>query len=725
LELVSTFFHKPCLFCDTTTFQRELLCEGCRHLRLGHLVRCGLLEVVPYTVPLRVDVPKIRDHTVTECPVCKSVDHVLAISPNLETLAKMKEGNYRIQISFGMGFGSRTIELRVWVVYRSESRTQQAFAGSLHISERQDIDRELVGQKIKWTTVKKNISQCFNSHKKCNQHPTANLPEAFRVIDVVDRRVVQVKPDSFIALSYVWGVNPRLDLLTTLRGTIDAMKKKNGLPASHMPRTIEDAISVCLELGYQYLWVDRICIIQDDQEDKNSQIEAMGSIFQRADLVLIAAYGDSMDYGIAGVSRQRAQVQRSEYFEDCQITNIISERPNDLDDPLQVWSKRGWTYQEAALSRRSLVFYGSLSFFQCDESVTHEDLYNTVDYSHPVVARLVSKKSTSQFQLFMRHVRDFTLRKLTYQSDTYNAFYGVFRALYEEENTWLYGLPLKHFDQTLLWYSGSGARKGRRYELQGVVFPSWSWASHAGVSDEIGYQGGSVLGSKYCGTFVAWYFMDSAFPGATKLLNIPKDTDFVENWQHYMAIACGEGCFENISFDFSSINESPTEMDERFGSRWKDQCSFYEEAFLEPSGLHRIAQSTKSGTIAGRCQAACLHLQRNSVDSLFIINPDFKVVGKLLGDTVVLKQELTWLDGMTSSAFEFIALSLSSERLSFEMRPEYEYHDIEGRRLLYPPIVNVMMISWEDGCAYRQAIGWVHLKAWGKLNRKWGWVLLQ
>jgi hypothetical protein len=31
-----------------------------------------------------------------------------------------------------------------------------------------------------------------------------------------------------------------------------------------LPRTISDTITVCKELGIRYLWVDRLCIRQDD-----------------------------------------------------------------------------------------------------------------------------------------------------------------------------------------------------------------------------------------------------------------------------------------------------------------------------------------------------------------------------------------------------------------------------------------------------------------------------
>lgn len=60
-------------------------------------------------------------------------------------------------------------------------------------------------------------------------------------------------------------------------------------------------MDICFQLGQKYLWADIPCLIQDDEEDKRDQMETMKSIYTSACAVLIAAYGDSMDFGISGV----------------------------------------------------------------------------------------------------------------------------------------------------------------------------------------------------------------------------------------------------------------------------------------------------------------------------------------------------------------------------------------------------------------------------------------
>lgn len=53
------------------------------------------------------------------------------------------------------------------------------------------------------------------------------------------------------------------------------MKKEGDLPASQVAQTIEDAMSVCVQLGHRYLWADRLYIVQNDANNKRNQIKAI------------------------------------------------------------------------------------------------------------------------------------------------------------------------------------------------------------------------------------------------------------------------------------------------------------------------------------------------------------------------------------------------------------------------------------------------------------------
>lgn len=89
----------------------------------------------------------------------------------------------------------------------------------------------------------------------------------------------------------------------------------------------------------------------------------MGDIYSSAQLVLVAAYGDSMEFGIPGIRDPRKAFQHSEDVHDLRITNVTRDAE---DDPFNMWATRAWTYQEAVLSNRRLYFTDTRAFFECE-----------------------------------------------------------------------------------------------------------------------------------------------------------------------------------------------------------------------------------------------------------------------------------------------------------------------------------------------------------------------
>lgn len=119
-----------------------------------------------------------------------------------------------------------------------------------------------------------------------------------KVIDCRTRSVVMALPNcEYAALSYVWG--PRYEMSN--------WHTSNDRLPSVVPRTIDDAISLVRHLGWNYLWIDRYCINQNDDDDKSEQIGRMGDIYAGSTITIIAAAGDDDEFGLLGVgSRCRA-----------------------------------------------------------------------------------------------------------------------------------------------------------------------------------------------------------------------------------------------------------------------------------------------------------------------------------------------------------------------------------------------------------------------------------
>jgi hypothetical protein len=142
------------------------------------------------------------------------------------------------------------------------------------------------------------LYECASGHRGCPAYTKPRLPT--RVIDVGSSRNVSLKLfssgveqcDHYVALSYCWG-GPQ-PLLTT-RANVDSFSSE--IPQEQLPRTLADAVNVTRQLGFKYLWIDALCIIQDDQADKAIEIEKMGSIYKNSSLTIVASSSKSASEG--------------------------------------------------------------------------------------------------------------------------------------------------------------------------------------------------------------------------------------------------------------------------------------------------------------------------------------------------------------------------------------------------------------------------------------------
>ncbi|KAF2830914.1 hypothetical protein CC86DRAFT_246452, partial [Ophiobolus disseminans] len=92
----------------------------------------------------------------------------------------------------------------------------------------------------------------------------------------------------YAALSYTWG--PREPYLL-LQNNLAEMLECNSLikVASQLGQVVHDAIKVCEDLKIPYLWIDSLCIVQDNMEDKSAQIQNMDRIYSKSYVTLVVA----------------------------------------------------------------------------------------------------------------------------------------------------------------------------------------------------------------------------------------------------------------------------------------------------------------------------------------------------------------------------------------------------------------------------------------------------
>ncbi|KAI1745251.1 heterokaryon incompatibility protein-domain-containing protein [Xylaria scruposa] len=334
---------------------------------------------------------------------------------------------------------------------------------------------------------------------------SAEIRAAFRVIDVKEKTVIPASPDTdYVALSYVWGKqNPGRSFRQAFLDPLPAdlyQAHSLALNMEEIPRTIRDSIDVVERLGERYLWVDALCIFQDDVTHKTQMIGIMDRIYRQAVLTIIAAGGNSSDSGLGGLrpgSRNLEQVIGT--ICDQRIIKL-SPRVGDLLST-SPWASRAWTYQEQHFSKFKLIFVGDRAFYQCpstknwSEDLTeyvHKDrksrISSNIDYASEWPFDAVSSYSN--------YVEQYTRRQLSFPTDILNAFSGFIQEHSRTHHTeFSSGLPKRDFTSALLWiekWHGPKAprphRKSdepglqRRHPIsdKGLMLPSWSWAGWEG-----------------------------------------------------------------------------------------------------------------------------------------------------------------------------------------------------------------------------------------------------
>ncbi len=219
-------------------------------------------------------------------------------------------------------------------------------------------------------------SACHTLHGPACNEVQSHSYQVFDMIliDVVDQRLVTLPSDTrYFAMSYVWGTAKSFH---TTQATVEALKVSGALADASIPKTVRDAMELTVRLGEKYLWVDALCIIQDDEESKMDLILKMDMIYNRALLTVIALSGEHADSGLPGVSKDsRPPIGPLEYFptNGNDSLSITIQHPGlGLKVKDSIYATRGWTYQERLLSPRRLYLTESQAYYHCNCAIYEE-----------------------------------------------------------------------------------------------------------------------------------------------------------------------------------------------------------------------------------------------------------------------------------------------------------------------------------------------------------------
>lgn len=228
------------------------------------------------------------------------------------------------------------------------------------------------------------LDQCIHSHQRCQQPGEAHVEDDLwrlpaRVLDLrplggTGTNYLQLTEGfcgPYVALSHCWG-NTRH--LVTEKNNIESHKK--GIPFQDLPKTSQDAVVFTKDIGLRYLWIDSLCIIQDDINDWKNEAAKMADVYRNA-YCTIAATGSKGDQ--EGLFIQRSEQDFCLLRYNAANTYIAATYSEDdvaamLELHKSPLSTRAWTMQERLLSPRTIHFTASRVIWECQSLIETEDL---------------------------------------------------------------------------------------------------------------------------------------------------------------------------------------------------------------------------------------------------------------------------------------------------------------------------------------------------------------
>jgi hypothetical protein len=334
-----------------------------------------------------------------------------------------------------------------------------------------------------------------------------------RCLDVTDNRVRLVETNQdrgpYIILSHRWTPTTTWNCRTTPDNYSDRLK---GIDLKQLTKTFNDSIKITRELGFKYLWIDSICIIQkgdDGIESKDWKTEAlrMADYYQHAVFTIFAVVPEDNQ----GILRKRELPFRQLVRLPYRDTNgtpqghfYVLDSSTDWDTQFKervranpLLAERGWIFQEWFLSRRIIYFTPSGLFFECVEKLPMTEGYEEITYNprekskalEPYFKASIRKFNGSTESLWYSLVEIYSQLQLTFDEDRIKAIAGIAKVVRDmfmqtddsqskptKRYEYVSGLWLRDIHHGLLWQKRNGEQSGEPWESLARP-PSWSWAS--------------------------------------------------------------------------------------------------------------------------------------------------------------------------------------------------------------------------------------------------------
>jgi hypothetical protein len=378
------------------------------------------------------------------------------------------------------------------------------------------------------------IRSCNDLHQ-CMQQGQPSMPTRLLEVsaDSILLRTGISTHERYVTLSHRWGQN--VDNIPKLTRENLVQLSHEGLACTALSPTFRDMADLTYRMGIRFLWIDSLCIIQEDPDDFDRESGRMAEVFRSAYLCIFAAHGEDGHTGLYNARYKNADrfehihqiyirgpdgtditvdwqeqilVGHDRTFSDEAKFEFAARVSRESPGGKQRLFERGWVFQEGLLSPRGIIFGNRELVRFCKEDAscecgqTTKELFDlrsqflnrddqaTYTISHD---RGVLRGSCSRLKHWCTIVQNYSQHFLTFESDRLPAFSGVAKAFRSNStgehdmrhDKYLAGCWLSFFPEMLCWAIDENPnlprnRKERTYHRRSVTgtgAPSWSWTS--------------------------------------------------------------------------------------------------------------------------------------------------------------------------------------------------------------------------------------------------------
>lgn len=363
------------------------------------------------------------------------------------------------------------------------------------------------------STIREWLATCQKHHQRCKAKTFSTVQSAARIVAIdapvsgaFRLRLVRTADlgsltEKYTVLSHCWGTEPIY--CSTTRESLPRYEAE-GIQFETLPKTFQEAVQITAAIGIKYIWIDSLCIIQDNVLDWENEAAKMGAIFRDGALTISAT--NSRDcHGGCGIATtfEPAVHFKGSYRAPLDFT---IRRTMPMHTEVQVClstapvNTRAWIFQESLLSRRILHATQAQFVWECatcaetEDGILHDDGTSIEQYFN--LGMHISPRYAKKFtnaerghkweQDWWTAVQDYTRRRLGRPSDRYAAFAGAVRMFQDISNDEpVVGLWRRNLHLHLCWdvsldtssFTANDESMARATKIK-VRRPSWTWMSY-------------------------------------------------------------------------------------------------------------------------------------------------------------------------------------------------------------------------------------------------------